>query len=72
LAIFKKYQGHGFTDPNNKNINYRIINDDQVWAFVPKEKLDEYGYDHTYAQEGSVTRTQTNAVVEHLKEVNAK
>ncbi len=67
MVIFKKYQGHTFTDPNNDQVNYKFINDDQVWGFIPKSKLEEYGYDHTYAAEGTVSRTQRNAVVEHLR-----
>lgn len=53
MAIFKKYAGHGFERKDDGTV-IRVMNDTEIWAYIPKEELDKVGYDASYSiSEGS-------------------
>jgi co-chaperonin GroES (HSP10) len=68
MAVFKKYAGHGFEDPNDKTIIYRTMNDDEVWQRIPKEVLEEVGYDSSYTNVDE--KKQNSALLKAVGERN--
>lgn len=52
LAVFIRYAGQSMTDPEDKTIVYRMMNDTEIWGIVPKETLEAEGYDSSYAKQG--------------------